>query len=246
MKIHKCDKCGKEFKYKNDWRRHINRKYSCIQTVHNNTCIKTVHNNTLNTIKESKYIEKEIHYIYLIKLREFIKCNEDIYKIGKTKQNGLKRIKQYPIGSQIIIIRKCYNCDIIEKVILIQFKMFFKFKSIIGKEYFEGDENDMIYRINFILDNEQLFISHYNIMRKVKSNCKSFYNKQKNRKFNSSKIKKLINDSINQKDTTLKYVYDNNEKEQLYKLVEDMNILKDQINNLKKIKSPSFGIETTK
>jgi hypothetical protein len=38
-------------------------------------------------------------FIYLIKEREFIKTKEPIYKIGKTKQKNLQRIKSYPNGS---------------------------------------------------------------------------------------------------------------------------------------------------
>jgi hypothetical protein len=50
-------------------------------------------------------------YIYLIKEREFIKTKEPIYKIGKTKQEKLQRIKSYPNGSilllqMIVIIKK--------------------------------------------------------------------------------------------------------------------------------------------
>jgi len=32
MVIHKCDRCGKEFKLKGDFKRHINRKYPCAKT----------------------------------------------------------------------------------------------------------------------------------------------------------------------------------------------------------------------
>ena len=31
MPIYKCEKCNKEFSFKNDYRRHINRKFSCIK-----------------------------------------------------------------------------------------------------------------------------------------------------------------------------------------------------------------------
>jgi len=34
-----------------------------------------------------------IGYIYLLQEREFIKTKENIYKLGKTKQENLKRIK---------------------------------------------------------------------------------------------------------------------------------------------------------
>ena len=45
---------------------------------------------------------KEFQYIYLIYLREFINSNQDIYKIGKTKQLNNNRFKQYPKGTIIL------------------------------------------------------------------------------------------------------------------------------------------------
>ena len=42
-------------------------------------------------------------FIYLIKEREFIKTKEHIYKIGKTKQENLQRIKSYPNGSILLL-----------------------------------------------------------------------------------------------------------------------------------------------
>jgi hypothetical protein len=55
-------------------------------------------------------LEDNNEFIYLIKEREFIKNNEEIYKIGKTKQMALKRIKDYPKNSilllRMIVIKK--------------------------------------------------------------------------------------------------------------------------------------------
>ena len=42
-------------------------------------------------------------YIYLLQEREFIKTLENIYKIGKSKQENLKRIQNYPNGTELII-----------------------------------------------------------------------------------------------------------------------------------------------
>jgi hypothetical protein len=61
-------------------------------------------------------------YIYLLQKREFIKSNEHIYKIGKTKQEYFKRYGNYPIGSDILLHINCKNCDIIKKNILSLFK----------------------------------------------------------------------------------------------------------------------------
>ncbi len=84
------------------------------------------------------------HYIYLIHLREFIKTNENIYKIGKTKQENNKRFNQYPKGSKILIYIICDNCDALEKDIIKIFKNKYNHRKDIGTEYFEGNFEDMI------------------------------------------------------------------------------------------------------
>ena len=61
-------------------------------------------------------------YIYLLQEREFISLNKKIFKLGKTKQENLKRLKQYSKGSKLIIQLQCENCDIIEKNLIIIFK----------------------------------------------------------------------------------------------------------------------------
>ena len=62
-------------------------------------------------------------FIYLIKEREFIKNNEEIYKIGKTKQMALKRIKDYPKGSILLLYIITNDCDKNEKQIIQKFKL---------------------------------------------------------------------------------------------------------------------------
>ncbi len=61
-------------------------------------------------------------YIYLIQEREFIKCNEDVYKIGKTKQLNNKRIQTYPSNSKLFIQIICNDCDKNEKTLIELFK----------------------------------------------------------------------------------------------------------------------------
>ena len=51
-------------------------------------------------------------YIYLLHEREFIKTNENIYKLGKTKQEHNKFLKKCPKGSILLVQIKCDNCDI--------------------------------------------------------------------------------------------------------------------------------------
>lgn len=72
-------------------------------------------------------------YIYLLQEREFIKTKENIYKLGKSKQENLKRIQNYPNGTKLIIQLECENCDINEKnLIIIIIKQFYNFYCFIS------------------------------------------------------------------------------------------------------------------
>jgi hypothetical protein len=84
------------------------------------------------------------NYIYLLQEREFIKTNEQIYKIGKTKQINNKRLNQYPKGSILLFQIICDNCDYVEKYLINIFKKKYKHCIDIGNEYFEGFYKEMI------------------------------------------------------------------------------------------------------
>ena len=71
-------------------------------------------------------------YIYLVQEREFINTKQNIYKLGKSRQENLGRFKQYPKGSKLIIQLECENCDINEKnLIVIIIKQFYNFYGFI-------------------------------------------------------------------------------------------------------------------
>ena len=94
-------------------------------------------------------------YIYLIQLREFIRLNENIYKIGRTEQyDPLDRIKGYPKKSKVILIKQCLN-DVKTELLLINI---FKDKYIqhteYGREYFEGNYKDMVKDIEEIINSQ--------------------------------------------------------------------------------------------
>ena len=82
-------------------------------------------------------------YLYLLQTRESIKLNEPIYKIGRTKREGLKRFEQYPAGSNLILHVECANSKEKEKIIKELFKEHFKQITEYGSEYFMGDVNLM-------------------------------------------------------------------------------------------------------
>jgi hypothetical protein len=103
-------------------------------------------------------LEDNNEFIYLIKEREFIKNNEEIYKIGKTKQMALKRIKDYPKNSILLLYIITNDCDKKEKQIIQKFKEHFIHKKDIGNEYFLGDYNHMINIILSIISNDSSLI----------------------------------------------------------------------------------------
>jgi hypothetical protein len=94
-------------------------------------------------------------YIYLLQEREFIKTNENIYKVGMTKKENLERFKQYPKGSVLLFQMICNNCRNIENQVINLFKQNFKLRKDIGNEYFEGEYKNMIDIIYSIIKNEK-------------------------------------------------------------------------------------------
>lgn len=82
--------------------------------------------------------------IYLLREREFINSNQHIYKVGKTKQEHLKRFSSYPKGSELLFQTICKDCDQCEKSILQALANKFEKQRDIGSEYFKGNFEDMI------------------------------------------------------------------------------------------------------
>ena len=85
-----------------------------------------------------------LSYIYLLREREFLRLNENVYKIGKTEQEPNSRLAGYPKGSEIILFINTIDCHTTEAKILDIFKNIFVQRIDIGVEYFEGDKNYMV------------------------------------------------------------------------------------------------------
>lgn len=94
-----------------------------------------------------------VHYIYLLQEREFVNAGENIYKVGKTKQENLHRFYQYPKGSELILQRQCNDCDMLEKLLIKYFISKYIHRTDIGFEYFEGNDLDMVKDINNMIEN---------------------------------------------------------------------------------------------
>ncbi len=92
-------------------------------------------------------------YIYLLQEREFIKTNENIYKIGMTKKENLGRFNQYPKGSILLFQMICNDCKNSETQLISIFKDKYIQRKDIGTEYFEGNYRNMIDTIYINLKN---------------------------------------------------------------------------------------------
>ena len=104
----------------------------------------------------STIISMMTQYIYLLQEREFIRTNDNVYKVGMTTKENYKRFRQYPKGSVLLYQMICNNCKNIEKLVLKKFKDTFKQRKDIGNEYFEGDYKDMIHIIYLIIKDENV------------------------------------------------------------------------------------------
>lgn len=89
-------------------------------------------------------------HLYMIKEREFIKTNENIYKIGKSI-NIKSRMPSYPKNSCIYGIVYC-SLDIhrAEKDLIQHFDKRFKNRPDIGREYYEVDETVPVVIAEFV------------------------------------------------------------------------------------------------
>ncbi len=98
-------------------------------------------------------------YIYLVREREHVVLQNNIYTVGKTKQNGIKRLNNYSSGSELILQLKVPNCDIMEKKIIASFKE--KYEIFEGRETFIGNVESMKEDIWYLCINEKETTEQY-------------------------------------------------------------------------------------
>ena len=91
-------------------------------------------------------------YIYVIYTREFLKHQEHVYKVGKTK-NIMGRLRQYPRGSKLLFAQYVHDCDILENLVINYLSKIFKVRTEIGTEYFEGDVLEILKEVQTVLAN---------------------------------------------------------------------------------------------
>jgi len=113
--------------------------------------------NKINLLKEDcKDNIYEHEYIYIIHERTFIQTNNNIYKIGRTK-NIKKRLNGYTKGSKLLFTLPCKNSIILENKILNFLKntnnKYYQCTEY-GNEYYKCHLQDLINDIILINNNE--------------------------------------------------------------------------------------------
>jgi hypothetical protein len=99
-------------------------------------------------------------YVYIIRECDFVRLNEDIYKIGRTAQiNPEDRFQKYRKGTEIVGFFGVKDSIECENKIIKCFSNHINIKKMneYGKEYFQGDKNVLL---NEILQ----IVKHYNII----------------------------------------------------------------------------------
>jgi hypothetical protein len=91
--------------------------------------------------------------IYLLREREFVRLNEDVYKIGRSS-NIKNRMNNYPKSSNIELMIGCQDSVGVEKALLEIFRKEFKQMKEYGSEYFQGDKLEMIKIITNFVNNK--------------------------------------------------------------------------------------------
>ena len=93
-----------------------------------------------------------VEYVYIIQRVNLLDTN--IYKIGRTKQKCLKRVCNYPKGSELVLQVECKDCEKIERDVIKLFRSKYIFRPDIGNEYFEGEKKSMMIDMFDIVMNE--------------------------------------------------------------------------------------------
>ena len=103
----------------------------------------------------------DLHFegLYLIQVRECKTDNNEVYKIGRSK-NLAKRIYQYPNGSIAYLIIECQDSKKHETELIKLFTSKYKLKRFYGNEYFMGNldimKQDIIKYVNLLYNNVKI------------------------------------------------------------------------------------------
>jgi len=151
-----CHKCNKTLSTKSSLKRHLNVCNGCHK-LQCPTCLKMFSSASSKSQHISKVdckppdgllckeIQEKPHRqsVYLLIEREFLVLKKNVFKIGRS-ENVSNRAKQYPNGSQLLVVLPCIDCKVSEKRLKDMFEKNFIHRSDIGSEYFEGTPDVMI------------------------------------------------------------------------------------------------------
>ena len=154
-KVHeeyKCSKCNKNLSTKAYLKKH-EAKCNGLHSLQCPTCLKFfsdssakckhIKNGKCKAPDNSNIHEPHKQSVYLLIEREFLLLKKNVFKIGRS-ENVSNRTKQYPNGSQLLVVLPCIDCKASENHLKEVFQKNFKHRADIGSEYFEGTPNLMI------------------------------------------------------------------------------------------------------
>lgn len=127
----------------------LNYKDIEIKDLYKNMNIKKNNNNDIKI----KLVQE---YVYIIRECDFVRLNEDIYKIGRTsKTNPEDRFQKYRKGTEIVAFFKVNNSIECENKMIKCFSNHINIKKMdeYGKEYFQGNRNELLSEILKIVIN---------------------------------------------------------------------------------------------
>jgi hypothetical protein len=153
-----CIRCDYKTNEKRNMKRHLYEKNKPCQSKKNKIELtgeikEEIMNNRVYHIQK-KSIRPEIltnneeyHYVYLVRPKENVAHNENVYKIGKTKLKNpdinISRLTSYGKGTELVHISQCNNSDILEREIIEEFNKKFA-KHTFGTEYYVGNKHEMM------------------------------------------------------------------------------------------------------
>ena len=150
--VHTCSKCNKTLSTKAYKKKH-EAKCNGLHSLQCPTCLKFfsdkickyrhIKNGKCKASDTTSIHEPHKQSVYLLIEREFLITKKNVFKIGRS-QNVSNRTKQYPNGSQLLVVLPCIDCKVSEKRLKDVFEKNFIHRSDIGSEYFEGLPNLMI------------------------------------------------------------------------------------------------------
>jgi hypothetical protein len=150
---HKC-KCGKIFDRKIRLNNHMKK---CKGEDKVDKLEKDIYQlkNYMKILQQPKIPQQksDLQFVYILQEREFINSGEPVYKIGKTI-NPKNRMSSYPKASNVLGNYLCGDCHTTEKSLIELFDVKFIKRKDLGLEYYQGDINEMVNEIYFLILNK--------------------------------------------------------------------------------------------